>query len=139
MSQENVEVVRRLFAAWNRKDQDTAMALLDPQIEFRSALVDLGQKVYRGHDEMRQYRADLETAWETWETRDERFIAVGKDRVVSLYRVRGLGRGSGVPVEHDVSIVFTVRRAKVTRAKAYLDQKAALEAVGLSEQDAHAD
>src|SRR5919198_1231341 len=108
-SQENVEIVRLMFEAWRRKDTPAALELLDPDAEFKSALVDLGQKVYRGRTEIEQYRADLEAVWETWETRDERFLPAGNDCVVSLYRVSGRGKGSGTPVEQDVSIVFRIR------------------------------
>jgi ketosteroid isomerase-like protein len=132
-SQENVEIVRRLFEAWRQKDTPTALEL-DPEAEFKSALVDLGQKVYRGRAEIEQYRADLEAVWETWETKDERCLPVGNDCVVSLYRVSGKGKGSGTPVEQDVSIVFRIRRGKVTNLTAYLDQREALTAAGLSEK-----
>jgi ketosteroid isomerase-like protein len=133
-TRENVEIVSRLFEAWRRHDTAAALELLDPEAELKSALIDLGQKVYRGHAEIVQYRTDLEAVWEIWETKDERFVPVDDDRVLSLYRVCGRGKGSGTPVEADVSIVFTIRGGKVTSMLAYLDQREALRAVGLSEK-----
>jgi ketosteroid isomerase-like protein len=139
MSQENVEIVRQLFEAWRRNDAAAALAPLDPEIEFSTVVIDLGQKVYRGYAELSEYRADLEEVWEVWETRDERFIAVGDDCVVSLYHVSGRGKGSGTPVEQDVSIIFKFRGGRVVSMKAYANQGDALKAVGLSLQDAHGD
>src|SRR4051794_10128661 len=61
------------------------------------------------------------------------------DQIVSLIVMRATGRGSGVSVERKDAIVSTFRDGKITRIDYYNDQAQALEAVGLSEQDAHAD
>ena len=34
MSQENVEIVRALYAAWRRGDYDTALEFFDSQVEW---------------------------------------------------------------------------------------------------------
>ena len=36
MSQENVEIVRRMYDAWNRRDEEEMLALSDPEVEFQS-------------------------------------------------------------------------------------------------------
>jgi ketosteroid isomerase-like protein len=68
----------------------------------------------------------------------DQFIEVGSDRVLVLARHGGIGRGSGARVDAPVGHVVTLRNAKVIEWRAYLDRADALEAVGLSEQDAHA-
>jgi ketosteroid isomerase-like protein len=55
------------------------------------------------------------------------------DRVVSLFRIRAVGAGSGVPVERGDGIVWTFRDGKLARLDYFNDQGAALEAVGLRE------
>ena len=34
MSQENLEIVRRFFDAWNRRDEEALLALADPEVEY---------------------------------------------------------------------------------------------------------
>ena len=35
MSQENLEIVRLFFDAWNRRDEEALLALVDPEVEYR--------------------------------------------------------------------------------------------------------
>ncbi|MEK6271177.1 MAG: nuclear transport factor 2 family protein [Actinomycetota bacterium] len=37
MSQENVKIVRRSVDAWNRRDEEEMLALIDPEAEFVNA------------------------------------------------------------------------------------------------------
>jgi hypothetical protein len=53
--------------------------------------------------------------------------------------VRARGKGSGVVIEAHGASVWSVCDGKVTRAKLFQSKAEALEAVGLSEQDVHAD
>jgi len=48
-------------------------------------------------------------------------------------RVRFVGRGSGVEMIQPITGVFTFRGGKVATARYYVEQREALEAVGLSE------
>jgi hypothetical protein len=62
------------------------------------------------------------------------------DRVVTLLGLRMRGRSTGIEVvlgEH--AWVTTFRDGLMVRNKLYMDQSEALEAVGRSQQDAHAD
>jgi len=59
MSQEDVEVVRSLFAAWGRGGLDAAAEVWHPQIDWRAAegaLDDVGE--IRGREAMRAYLQD---------------------------------------------------------------------------------
>ena len=136
MSQENVEIVRRAVAAFNARNRKELLGLMDPEIEYQSLME---QKIYRGLDGMVQYRDDVDAVLENFHTEDDRFLDVGEDRVLHLYRIVGRGAGSGVPVGRQNAILWQLRDGRLFRGRAYLDQRAALEAVGLSEQDAHAD
>jgi ketosteroid isomerase-like protein len=50
MSQENVEIVRRVWEAWERRDTESVLGLYDPAIVWEShALAPLGGS-YRGHE-----------------------------------------------------------------------------------------
>ena len=64
------------------------------------------------------------------------FIDAG-DRVVVRFIWRGAGHGPEANMEF--TGVFTVRKGRIFAIEFFWDHAEALEAVGLSEQDAHAD
>jgi ketosteroid isomerase-like protein len=130
MSEENVEIVRRVVDAFNAGDRDRLLGFVDPDMEFRSAVE---QRTYRGRDALLQYREDLDATLQEFHTEGDRFLDAGGERVVHLYRVVGRGAGSGVPVSRDVAAVWHLRDGKVLKSRIYLDQRQALEAAGLSE------
>jgi ketosteroid isomerase-like protein len=66
------------------------------------------------------------------------FIDAG-DYVVAAVRVHGRGRASGAPFEEHEVHVLRLRDGKATELREYRTKAEALEAVGLSEQDAHAE
>jgi ketosteroid isomerase-like protein len=136
MSRENVEIVRRAMDAFNARDRERLLSLMDPEIEYQSAME---QKTYRGVAEVVQYREAVDAVMEDFHTEEDRFVDVGEDRVLHLYRIVGRGAGSGVPVSRQNAMLWQLRNGKLLKGQVYLDQREALEAVGLSEQDARAD
>jgi ketosteroid isomerase-like protein len=129
MSEENIEIVRQAVEAFNARDRDRLLGLMDPEIEFRSVFE---RKTYRGLAEMVQYREDLDATLDEFHSEDDRFLDAGQDRVVYLYRVVGRGTGSGVPVSRENAILWQLRNGKLLKGEVYLDQGEALEAAGLS-------
>jgi ketosteroid isomerase-like protein len=103
---------------------------MDPEAEFRSQVE---QRTYRGVAGFVQYWNDVEAVMEDFHTEEDRFLEVGSDRVLHLYRVVGRGAGSGIPVSRHNAILWELRNGKLFRAQAYLDQREALEAAGLHE------
>jgi ketosteroid isomerase-like protein len=139
MSQENVEIVRRFFDAWNADDFASARDLCDPGIVIdRSRSIGPDARVYRGRDEAAQVWRDWQATWEAWRSDIAEYIDAGDD-VVVLGRGFGRGRDGGVPVEANISQVFTVDRGRIIRSCLFQTRTEALEAAGLSEQDAHGD
>ena len=79
--------------------------------------------------------AALSEAFEDFHFEPEKFVEAG-DNVVALLRARGRGKGSGIVVERPVAHVWTFRDGEPVRVQIYLDRAQAMEAVGVSEQDA---
>jgi ketosteroid isomerase-like protein len=125
----NVEIVKRLVEAFYARDARAALAILDRDMTFESALVEA--KTYRGIGEFAQYRRDVDEAWGEWRSEGDLFLAVDETRVLHLYRIVGLGRGSGVPVAQDIAVLWTLRGGRVVHGKVYLDQREARSAAGL--------
>jgi ketosteroid isomerase-like protein len=123
----NVEVVRAALDAWGRRDRAAIRELLDEQAEFRSAIVGgVEGGIYRGHDDIERYFADLDDSFDDWHTEDERCLEMGADKVLLLYRIVGQGTGSGMPVDQHIGIVFTLRGARLLRGEVFLDSQDAL-------------
>ena len=139
MSRENVELVRDLLEAFARRDHERAFDFYDPEIEWDARGVvtvtpDLAG-VYRGHDGVRAYWRDWLSAWRDLAFEVEDVRSGGDGQVVALIaNQRQWGRYSGVETRvPPYGLVFTIRNRKVTRWCAYPNQKAALDAAGLSD------
>jgi ketosteroid isomerase-like protein len=137
MSQENVEVVRAGIEAWNAGDMAALRETYDPDAIMRLAegWPEPGPCVGR-EAVMRQF----EQARETWDADEIEVIGDfvhGADRVVLKSIWHGVGRGPDSNME--LTAVYTVRNRRILFQEFFWDHAEALEAVGLSEQDAHAE
>jgi SnoaL-like domain len=147
MSRENVEQLRagiESFLAGTsesaREDMLTRAAeRWDPEIELDASetpVLDISG-VYRGKDAVKQFWREWLAAWGT--VRFEYELVDAEDRIVMLFDMRMRGRSTGIDVPFGkVAWVFTYRGGLLVHQKFYTGQSEALEAVGLSEQDAHA-
>jgi ketosteroid isomerase-like protein len=133
MSQENLEIVRLLFSAFEKTGPEGTFRFLSPEIEWevRPDLPD--SRTYRGHDGVRELLATFEDVLdEQWYSPRE-LIPAGELVVVPL-RWGGRGKTSGVKVEErEETWVLTLQDGAITRVTEYATKEAALDAVGLSE------
>jgi ketosteroid isomerase-like protein len=139
MSQENVEIMRRVFeeflAGMERGDPGTLFdseAVADG-FEFILAVPLEGRSVWRGREGFVEFMRAWTEDFEDWSVRVERWIDAGDDRVVALTHQSGTGKGSGVPVELNLGVVSELKDGRVVRMRNYLTHAEALEAVGLEE------
>ena len=139
MSQENVEIIRRSFEAVNRSDAEALAALCTDDIEFVSMLSAVEEASYCGKEAWKSYFSDMAKTWGDWRAEDAKIFEVDDEHLVSVFRMVGRGKASGAPVEQRVGVTYVFRDGKISQMRSYLDPTEALEAVGLSEQDAHAD
>jgi ketosteroid isomerase-like protein len=82
-----------------------------------------------GRDALRAYLADWYEMFPDLTVAIEEVIDAGPGRVIAVWRLTGTARGSGVPTEMRVPVVFTIRDAKVVRGREYLTMDQALAAV----------
>jgi ketosteroid isomerase-like protein len=134
VSQEHVEIVRRVAEAWQRDDFEGFLCLLDPEIEWLTGTErGMGSTAYHGHEGVRElwnhWRTEFDDIWvETGQVRD-----LGGERVLRLAHIRFRGPASGIVVESQLALVQTLRDGKIVRSMDYLSHEEALKAVGLSE------
>jgi ketosteroid isomerase-like protein len=137
MSRQNIELVQRLYEEWNHSGGVPPLSLIDPEVEVEVVGELLGG-TYRGHVGISKL---LESFWGSFEGHRidvEECIPSGEDVVVTAH-YHGRGRASGVEVEMRAWHVWTWRDGKAVRWRVLGTKEEALEAVGLSGQDAHAD
>jgi hypothetical protein len=138
MSEENVEIVRRVYDAAARRDTATVLALYDPEIEW-DFLTGPGEGLfgqggfYRGHEGLRRWFREWSDALDHIAYEAEELIAAGDDRVISEAYMRGRGRASGIEVGATLYAVWTIREGKVVRVVWFPSREDALEAAGLRE------
>jgi ketosteroid isomerase-like protein len=137
MSQENVDVIRRVVGHAEAGEWDEANALISDEVVLDASRFPDGN-VYHGAEEYRNFFRRWFGSWDELRIEAERFIDAG-EQVVVFVTIAGRGKGSGVSVKRDFADLWTVRDGKVVSLVGFLDRRNALEAVGLSEQDAHAD
>ena len=139
MSQENVEIVRRVYDAAARRDAATVLALYDPDIESDASQLGIAgivggdEVVYRGHDGLRRFFRDWHEAWMNIEYDFEELVDAGDEHVIAVVTRHARGRASGVEVERPFALVWTLRGGKVAHVVWFLSRAEALEAVGPSE------
>ena len=130
MSQENVEIVRAGYEAYNRGDVEAALATLHPSIEWWPAADEPMTDPYRGHDGYRNLVAGAREAFPDLQVEVEE-LSVAGGCVVACVRFSGRGRDSGVPFEIRETHVARFRDGKVIEVREYRDKDEALEAAGL--------
>jgi ketosteroid isomerase-like protein len=131
MSQENVEVVREVFEAFNSEElaRILAFAHADLEIEIPAAL-SAEPDVYRGPEGLQRYFQTFQEAMDEIRFHLEASWEVGQSVVVAL-RVTAKGRRTSIPVEQRSAGVWTIHDGKIMRVRAYPSSTEALEAVGL--------
>ena len=134
MSEENVEVVKGIYAEWEKGNFQAALPVLDREITFEVWMPDSNEIVVRhGLEDLDDFMRDWFGQWKEYRVTGDEFRAVGTDHVFVGGRQSGTGRTSGAEVESPGFAVWTFRAGKVVRLLAHYDRNSALEAAGLSE------
>ena len=130
MSQENVEIVRGAFAAFQQGDLSRMLDLMAD--DFVTHRVHPYDAIYYGKEGFLKATADWTEGFQDWTATAEEFIDAG-DFVVARVRQTGRVEGSDVAVESDFWFAFTLRGGKIARVSFHPRRAEALEAAGLRE------
>jgi ketosteroid isomerase-like protein len=137
MSQENVEIVRAVFAAWNAGDMGSVRDLLNPDVVVRGPEGWPEPGPFVGREAVMREWEQLRETWDADALVPISDFLGDADHVVVRFIWRGAGYGPEASLE--MTTVYTVRQRKVLYQEFFWDHAAALEAVGLSEHGARAD
>ena len=133
MPSANLDLVRSIYAAWERGDfRSTEWA--HPEIEFvRPDGPEPGTCI--GIPAMSQMTRDILTAWDDLRQVPDELQEVDAERVLVLFRATGRGKMSGVDLQSKWANVFHLHDGKVTRILLYYDRDRAFADLGLAPED----
>src|SRR5687767_258999 len=113
-------------------DREAALDVCHPEIEFASML-GIGGRTYLGHDGIREYFADIESAWDRWKVEVERAVEGPDGRVAIVMTMHARGQGSGLPLAERTAHIWTLRDGRLARNQLYRDPELALRDVGVQD------
>lgn len=131
MSQENVDLTHRAFQAFDDRDLDALLAMLDNEVEAVPILAKM-EGGYHGHNGIRRWWAALLGTFPDFRAEVVGVRDLG-DSTLAVLRLRGHGVESDTPVDAAAWQVTDFRHGKCTGWRVYTSEREALEAVGLSE------
>jgi ketosteroid isomerase-like protein len=129
MSQDNVELMREWNEAFNRRDLDAWLALMDPNIEITSSF--MGGELH-GHEGACEWLLELEGTIPDLRVEIREIQDLGDVLLVGV-SMRGRGIGSDAPFEQSPWVATEWRDRKCVRSRGFSTKAEALEAVGLRE------
>ena len=114
------ESVEAAYAALNRGDVDSFIALLDPEAvwEWPKGMIDTD--TFRGPEGARRGMRAFHESWgELHYVLDE--VLEGDDEVFAIVRYVGSGRVSGIPVDELVAHLWEFKGRRVVRLRMFAD------------------
>jgi hypothetical protein len=131
MSEENVEVIRKLNEIWSADPSNPPHEYLDSDIEWETRWPGLPHHFY-GHDGVKEWvdrvLEPMEIEMQLVEAR-----SIDEETVLAAYRAHGAGRGSGAETEMAIFDLYSLRRGKIYRRRTFYSEAEALEAAGLAD------
>ncbi len=132
MSGENVEIVRRVMDAWNRRDLGAVMTLIEPDIEVEVSIGSPIDGTYHGLQAGSGFLKELWSQFESYRSEMTECIPAGDQVFVGVLHV-GTGKGSGAKVEMPGWQVWGFHSGKLISWRNLASRSEALEAAGLLE------
>jgi ketosteroid isomerase-like protein len=131
MTETNLEIYKRLLAAFNEKGLDGAVEFFDEDVEVYDPEMPEGTKI-RGHDAVLRIFGEILDSFDVMQIEHFELFPAG-DRVLALIHTAGVGEGryGRMDVETRDAHAMTFRDGKITYWRLYVDQKEALADIGL--------
>jgi ketosteroid isomerase-like protein len=129
LAEESVDLVRRMLEAFNAQDPDTALALMDENIEWHPP-ADEPDSAVHGPAGVAGFVLQWLASFDEFRSHPQRYID-GGDCIVVPIRYSGRMRGSGAELALDETMVAWVRDAKIVEVRSFRTTDEALEAAGM--------
>jgi ketosteroid isomerase-like protein len=152
MSQENVEVVKRVAEAWNRDDLDAFIDLLDPEVEWypasgasfegRESASSQLAALWIGGTVVRHGHAGVRKGWESYSGERVESLEVRLDEirdlgesVLALGEMKISGQTSRLELTSEIALLCTFRYGRIVTGQDFMSHAEGLEAAGLRNQE----
>jgi ketosteroid isomerase-like protein len=134
MSQENVEIVGRMYDAYSRGDFETSLSHFGPEVEWDLSAYPLPDwpNTGRGRENFARHLADYLSGWREYRAEPREMIDAGDMVLVVLYETAVM-RGSDARLERDLHQVWTLSDGVIVHLGVFKTRAQALEAAGLPE------
>jgi ketosteroid isomerase-like protein len=119
--EENIALVRKTLAAYNRGDLASIIETMDPAIEIYTAPGLLNAGTYHGVDGFMSWVKHWIDAWESFHNEIRRIEPRGEHHVVAEIYQTARGKGSGAEVQMQVGYLYEIRDGLGTRFHIYPD------------------
>jgi ketosteroid isomerase-like protein len=127
MGSESVELVRRVYIAWQEGDLEELLTLVDREVSWSPVLRFLeGEQPALGHQGIRRWFRRIRITYRSLRVVPESFEDHG-DRVLVLGRLVGASRLEEGELDVHVAWIWTVRAGRVVEMKAFLEERTARE------------
>lgn len=134
MTSANVELVRSIYAAWERGDFGRAPEWAHPGIEYVNA-DGPAPGIWTGVSGMAEGFREVLAAWHEFRVEANEFRELDDERVLVLIRYRGSGKTSGLELAHirsNGASLFEIRGGKVTKLVNYFTRERTFADLGLT-------
>jgi ketosteroid isomerase-like protein len=133
VSRENVEIVARGYANFLATG-DFAEERTPPEFVWDMSTFSgwPEKKLYEGTDGAREFIATWTEPFDDWEMEVEELIDAGQEDVVAVLRQRGTAKSTGLQVDMQFAMLWTIRDGKYSRMRMYADPDEAKRAAGLA-------
>ncbi len=130
VSATNVEIVERLFEAWNREDWASIEALYLPDAEAQAPSGWPEASDAEGWPAIKAQFDRLKDAWSEDRIDPVAIEAIDDEVVLAHIHWQTRGKESGIDIDFETWILATLRSGKIARAEFYLDRDEAMRASG---------
>ena len=126
VEQENIKLIREMFAAFDRGDIPFVLDMVDDDADWQSPVIGAVSeqipwaRIRRGKAEVAGFFREINEHMQIEKMEAGAYTAQG-DRVVVEGKNRGTIRANGRSYEHDWIMVFTLRQGKIARMRHYYD------------------
>jgi ketosteroid isomerase-like protein len=132
MSEANVEIVRRMYAAFHSGNVEQALGHFDPDVLVDASKARPDVAVGKGREHVNAVVTSWMAAWEEWGEEIEEMRDFGS-RVLVVSVQRGRGKGTGAEVEARYGLLYELRGDKIISMRMFGEPAEAREAAEVRE------
>jgi len=127
VSEKDLDLARRAYDPFNRRDLDAFLGLCDLEIEVVSMLAGVEGETYRGRDGVARWFEDLSATFREMRVEPQAFVDCG-DWVLVTGVTSARGKSSGLEIDWPWAHAFKAREGRISSWGLYRSEAEAREA-----------